>query len=985
MRFFLGSSIDLQLVDDQFYITVSGKQDSQQSPMISFAELMAIELQQGIVFDDFVINTERFQTRIQGLSHRKAVRLLDAIRHKSEDWLIKQFGHHDLTAFNFQQFIDQLINAQKYLSQQFIASHVATLPAVGALFSHPFFDKSLLQTPELNAIDLDSSSYQQLIDLQNPQSLLVAQRNQNFVKQEIDRVRSWLANLEAYPLTDEQLTAVVTDEDRNLLIASAGSGKSSTIVAKVVYLLKNNLAQPEEIALLAYNDEASQSLRQRLDCVLSTVLEEPVANRLKISTFHAFGLDVIFQNQGVKPRIVDFAQGGNGALIDFFDRNIWQLCQQDCQFQQDWLTYLALYKRPRPPLFSIDSLHKYYDYLMQIGGKYQQSKVGRKTKRRPVFECLNGIKVTSLEAQMIANWLILHQISFQYLKPVQVSSEHQALPADFYYPEIDSYHDHFAIDEQGRRPVFLEGYDDYLARKQNIVSTYQINHFVTTSADFNTGEVFNKLSAFLQEQGLQPQKLPIDTLQNLVLPHYDKFSDLSIFSSFLQHFKANGASLGDLELKVSQYIEHHGSVEDLETEEGQNIDTLRTQAFLNVFKPLYLGYQAYLNNQNAIDFNDQINQACLLMENRDWLHPFKYLLVDEFQDISQDRKRLIKALLDQKVDCKLFAVGDDWQSIYRFSGADIDIMTHFERHFGVTATNFLTKSFRCYQGIADVASAFVQTNPEQLKKTVTAHADIKADQVQIEGYSSQSEHNLKLMEILDKLNALAYKHQRVLSVFLLARYHRLKPNNLAYLQQRCLGLQISFKSIHASKGLEADYVILLNLASGTYGFPSTLSDDSLLNLVIPKIEHFEHAEERRLFYVALTRAKRGVFILSSSVDTSSFVTELIDMKRVKVCESLQKVDVCPKCEQGKMLERYGQYGVFWGCNLYPACDHTEKCFCPECETGTLVARESEHGKFYGCTNYPECDYIHERGKKKLRYYSGSSHTAPVASAFKRVK
>ena len=989
MHFFQSSSLSLNFFDEGFELR--SQSNTQTETTVMYSKLQDVTLQKGLIFDDFVINTQTFQSRIQGIRHAQSVEFFEQIQKHCHQWLINKAVNASLGNATLEELIERLFSQNLYLSQSVIRNFLQNYSDLGQILSHPFFDKALVDKPDfVKKTGINTDTLQTFLDLYDPNSEKVKQYNDAFVQDEILRVKPWLESLEAYPLTHEQMAAVVTEEDRNLLIASAGSGKSSTLVAKVVYLLKKQLAEPCEIALLAYNDEASQSIRQRL----INVLGESIAHQIQISTFHAFGLNVIFEKQGFKPRIVDFAQGGNRALIEFFDATIRQRLIQDCGFKQDWFEYLALYKKPRPPLFSIDSMHKYYDYLLQIGANYHQSKVGRKTVRRPVFECLNGLLVTSLEAQMIANWLILHQIDFQYLKPVELPGEQKALPADFYYPALDIYHDHFAINTQGDRPVFLENYDDFLTRKQNIVKTYDIPHFVTTSADFERGEIFNRLQSFFIDKGLKPKWMPLDRIESKLYANYSAFDDLSIFCSFLQHFKANGANIGDLDAKiewVSNSIHTDETAVESPDKSGFNpiadFDLLRTNAFLKIFKPLFAAYQENLNQQNAIDFNDQINQACLLLESREWRHGFIYLLVDEFQDISQDRKRLLKALLDQKPECKLLAVGDDWQSIYRFSGADIDIMTHFERHFGVTKTNYLTRTFRCYQGIADVAANFVQKNPEQLAKTVQSHANIQADQVQIEAYSSQSEHNEKLLALLDKLNGLAYKHQQVLNVYLLARYHRLKPNNLSYLQQRCLGLKIEFKTIHASKGLEADYVIMLNLESGTYGFPSTLSDDSILNLVIPQIEHFEHAEERRLFYVALTRAKRGAFLLSSSVDTSGFVSEIMEMEGVKASDSLRKLDICPKCGEGKMLERYGQYGIFWGCNLYPACDHTEKCYCPECEVGTLVAKESEHGKFYGCSTYPECDYIHERGKQKLKYYSlnASTKTSPAGSNFKRIK
>lgn len=954
-------SIELQ-TDEAFFQLLSN--DAKVS--VSYNDLFFIEIEQGLVYDSFTLHCRNELIRIQGLSHKRSKTFRERIVKHAQKWLLEQFMQTNFDGDHLQAQIQSILDSPIYLSQSHIRNHIAQWSQIGELLAHPYFDYRLLPHSLQDSLS-------KLEQLQQADSELLKQRNREFIDRELKNCRPWLANLEDYPLTDEQLTAVITDEDCNLLIASAGSGKSSTLVAKVVYLLRKELVRPHEIALLAYNDEASQSIRLRL----TKVLGETVSQQIQISTFHALGLEIIQQQNGFKPRVIDLAQGGNRNLMEFFVQAIETLSVDDSEFHQQWLEYLALYKKPRPPLFTIESQLQYYDYLLQIGARYQSNRQG---KRRPVFTTLNGIQVSSLESLMIANWLLLQGVSFQYLKPIELEDGKKALPADFYYPEIDLYHDHFALNSEGNRPKFLENYDNYLAQKQNLAKTYEFDHLVTTSADFENGEIFNRIKTILIEKGLELAPLSLDKQCELLRESFQPFIDLSVFCSFLQHFKANGANLAALDDKI-ELLQKREEIAD-----GFELDKLRTDAFVKVFKQLYRLYEKHLHDHQGIDFNDQINQACDVLENRQWLHPFKYLLVDEFQDISQDRKRLLKAILKQNPLCKLLAVGDDWQSIYRFSGADIDIMTHFERHFGVTAVNYLTRTFRCYQGIADIAANFVQANPEQLKKSVKAHADIDADQVIIEAYSSQTEHNQKLLSILDKLNRLGQKRQMQIQVFLLARYHRLKPENLPFLQQRFASLNLEFKSIHASKGLEADYVVLLNMESGTYGFPSTLSDDPLLHLVIPQFEHFEHAEERRLFYVALTRAKRGVFILSNSVDTSAFVNELVSMPGVKSSESLQKLDLCPKCQSGKMQERHGQYSIFWGCSNFPACDHREKCFCPKCGVGTLVARESEHGKFYGCSTYPECDYIHsrEQGGQKLKY-SEATGQMNTSSAFKRVK
>ena len=289
--------------------------------------------------------------------------------------------------------------------------------------------------------------------------------------------------------------------------------------------------------------------------------------------------------------------------------------------------------------------------------------------------------------------------------------------------------------------------------------------------------------------------------------------------------------------------------------------------------PIYDAYEKMLNDNCQIDFEDQIHQAAEILENREYLHPYKYILVDEFQDLSQDRKRLILSLLSQNEEVHLFGVGDDWQSIYRFSGADIDLMVNFSVHFGRSVETYLTKTYRSYQGIVDTASRFIMKNPDQISKSVTALNDIETCQVNIIKYENQQDSEIG--NLLDQLEKTAIDNNTRLTVFLLGRYNFLKPVNMAALKNRYDHIALSFKTIHASKGLEADYVIILNLEAGKFGFPSTIDDDPLLELVIPKPEHYPHAEERRLMYVAITRAKRGAFLLSNTRKPLIFSNELL--------------------------------------------------------------------------------------------------------------
>ncbi|MHA1974590.1 MAG: topoisomerase DNA-binding C4 zinc finger domain-containing protein [Candidatus Hodarchaeales archaeon] len=209
-------------------------------------------------------------------------------------------------------------------------------------------------------------------------------------------------------------------------------------------------------------------------------------------------------------------------------------------------------------------------------------------------------------------------------------------------------------------------------------------------------------------------------------------------------------------------------------------------------------------------------------------------------------------------------------------------------------------------------------------------------------------------------------------------------------------LKIEYYTIHSSKGKQADYIIILGLTSGKYSFPSQIEDDPVLNLVLSDKESISNAEERRLFYVALTRAKKHVYLLANRKTPSSFAVELEekDYKIEIIGESPKAGTHCPQCKTGVIVPKWSQNGQFYACNNYPYCKYiakrcpncgegflskkgfryicsNDRCstnleICPRCRDGYLVQR-SGRTKFLGCSNYPDCRYTESLSKSTRRY------------------
>lgn len=285
---------------------------------------------------------------------------------------------------------------------------------------------------------------------------------------------------------------------------------------------------------------------------------------------------------------------------------------------------------------------------------------------------------------------------------------------------------------------------------------------------------------------------------------------------------------------------------------------------VKLMAPLLKAWKTALKDENAVDFSGLIHQAINILDKGRFVSPWKHILVDEFQDISPQRASLLAALRRQNTQTTLFAVGDDWQAIYRFSGAQLSLTTAFNHYFGEGDCCALDTTYRFNSRIGEVANGFIQQNPHQLTKPLNSliAGDKKAVTLLAED---------KLDDLLDKMSGYVKREQRIL---LLARYHHLKPAALEKAATRWPHLQLDFMTIHASKGQQADYVIILGLQDGDDAFPASARESIMEQALLLQPEDFADAEERRLLYVALTRARLRVWLLFNKEQPSPFVDML---------------------------------------------------------------------------------------------------------------
>lgn len=881
---------------------------------IGSLDLLAVEVTRSLLWHTVEIRTSAKVETLTGLTAAAATRLRDDLLTFVNAHLARLIDHDREQLREVDRTIGPIVDARRqYLAQSDIARAIAAVPGNAArALSHPLFDAALIPAPV--RLHLPSS----LGLLTDPDAR--HRYNEDFVVHELEAFSAFFDGLGEYPLADEQRQACIRLEDANLLVASAGSGKSATMVGKVAYVLEKRLHDPGEILVLAFGKTAADELKMRIARQLGV---PPGELNCRVTTFHALGLHIIKEVEGRPPQMVNWAEKPAGEAR-FVDEIIKELVETDQEFRRLWIEILILFPKAHIPPAEFRTAEEYREYMADNNG------------RRPKdIATLAGVYVQSLEEQRIVNWLWMHMIEFEYERQTETSDEDGTprwLKPDFYYPASKTIHEHFAISADGTSP--FENYVEHARLKRAAYARLGADLFETTSAQASDGSLLDRLRAELVSRDISLDERPHEEMLKatapVVLAHYKK-----IIGVCIKHIRASGLTL-DMLLEKAKSLH----------------DPQRAERFARVVSQITDAYTRKLDEQRRIDFDSMIGDAVRLVETGRYRSPFSLILVDEFQDISDPRARLIKALKHQKPFTKLFAVGDDWQSIFRFTGSDITLFTQFEANFGASWQGRLECTYRCNQMLADTAAGFIQRNPAQLTKKVRSTRpaiprSIRA--IPVKAGKNKTAFSAACLQVLSRLDTFLGTNAGVwrqpgrdkLKVLILWRYNMLDPFGRD--PPEFANLAVDGLSFHRAKGLEADYTVLLDVSEGDYGVPSRIEDDELLNLVIPRPETFEYAEERRLFYVALTRASRGTFILYDHSRPSRYIAELCDIAGDDV--RFETVDgarlwQCPACVTGQLVDRVDEGGAtIVGCSRHPGCEHSRPTTPPSDATAGGIRPE----------------------------------------------
>lgn len=747
--------------------------------------------------------------------------------------------------------------------------------------------------------------------------------NKQFINRQLEQNHDYFDKvIGKYPLDNQQRNSIVKLEDNCLVIASAGSGKTSTIIAKAKYLVERRRIKPEKILLLTYTRKAAEELNDRIKI-----------SGLECGTFHGLAYKILSKVNNQVPSICE---------ASLPQAVFYRLIQRDKAFLKAINDYILNLQSLQKLEHDYDDAFSYFDDRKKYG-------------IQAMFPDMDGniVYTRSEEEKRLCTILTRLGISFMYEQPYEhetYTNEYRQYKPDFtLYWNIGKeqkhiYLEHFAVDNLGQVPKwFGEGRDggwhranrvylDGIAWKRQTHSQYGTVLIETTSADFHAGNVEQKLISQLEKYGVPIHRRTNEEIYNLLVNRNKKVEKtvFTLIMSFITLLKANEKSLDNL-------------IEETQKEDytNQNIVTVDERSYTilcNIMKPFLDKYQEALNARGEMDFTDCIIKATEICRKGLW-RKYEYILVDEFQDISVDRYKFLQALRTEMPLTKLFCVGDDWQSIFRFAGSDMSLFYEFEKYFGFTEQCKIETTYRFHQPLIDKSSEFIQKNPLQKPKTIkTPKGDILSTKLTFvicenkDDVLSQVENIVSTIPQSDTIMLMGRYNYDAYSV----GYRNEIGNNENSVSVQISGRKIRFLSVHSAKGLEADHVILINCNQGTYGFPSLIEDDPILDFVLSQSEPYPYAEERRLFYVALTRAKKMAYILYDQQRPSPFISEF--QPRLEEGDHL-----CPACLEGKVIilkrgvaSNGNPYTVYACSNNDAGCYYFERKFGEHEHPGILI-------------------------------------------------
>lgn len=667
------------------------------------------------------------------------------------------------------------------------------------------------------------------------------QLNQDYMRREQRRARAIFQDAQGRPLlTEEQAFAALSDDDRNLVVAGAGSGKTRVIDFKVRYLVHEKKIDPSRILLLSFSRKSAQDLVEKISVTVPGI---------EARTIHSFAL------QMARSRHRKLFDDRQKELESFIMKALVQTLSDNRLFKVFYDFYERFFTALKPMIFyeNIDELR---EDLRKLNAKLIETpdRFGE-VKARRGLRTLKGEYVRSIDERYIADFMYLHDIKYEYERPYPTDPGYEP---DFYLIDHDIYLEHFAITNDGRPPKYFKDPQKYMdgmrwkrelhaKQKTRLVETYSYLLNAQGTAEYLT-EVFKK-----NKIDLKADSSSLDLYQKISR----EFG--RVFVKFYQMFKLSGLTVGEIKHRypLPRYL-----------------------LFLEVFERFLEHYNRLVQQENKMDFNDMIIDAIKKYQAGTG-RSYDYIIVDEFQDTSNLALRLLDQVFADNPQASFLSVGDDWQSIYGFNGSDVMILSDYADRYQGVSLQPLNANFRSHPKVVELGKQFISKNKSQIQKDVRSGC---------ESFDSSDVGFLTLAGLRAKIETIPAKE----SILILYRYNEDGPiiasefldmfeldRSRKPLKRLKCPRPISMMTIHASKGLEAQHVFIVFPEGGRRKFPSEMEDHFVFEMLKSKAETYPFAEERRLMYVAITRARQNVYFVSPSDDPNSIfwdeLKELVEL------------------------------------------------------------------------------------------------------------
>ena len=860
---------------------------------------------------------------------------------------------------------------------------------------------------------------------------IIEKHNSNFIEKQMKTHQSYFDNINGKSLDDNQRIAVLTDDDSNQIVAGAGTGKTLTIQAKVKYLIEKENINPEDILCISFSNSARDDLADKLNSTIDVPVE--------VRTFHSLGYSILGRNDEYKEvpdyevkNFIDdyfkklFFENPNllKDIIKFFCYyfNIIYLNETDLKLEtiKSRLTRLDEYDEFLKEYLEVASVQRNREYMnnipeLVVANYLFAHNIAYEHGNQALFKDKNYDKYLSKYSSYLFDELsdeIPDKIKLEFI--TEFDNEFACEKLDFYpsffLPNDDIYidlvsqvHDWKTTldDDNAKKKI-----NDCLEKRKSLNKSYKTKILTIFDYGDDIDNLLNEVSEHLLENNVNIPDVDYEKLYDLLilqdnLLEYRSF--INTVNQFINLFKGNAKNIDYDGNDISSSMFESYFAENNENYSGSI--QKRNKLYLTMIKKVYDVYRDFFKENDYIDFNDMINDAVIKLRNGAQIPNYKYVIVDEYQDTSFTRYSLLKEI-QNVTGAKVVVVGDDWQSIYGFTGCNVNLFSHFDEYFEHPKMVKINVTRRNSQRLIDVVGEFVSLNHNQIPKKLLSEKIENEKPIKIFEYNSRAEEVLALINILNKIS----EEKSDAEVLILGRNNRdvyeisckqifettpfkdytridysLKPN-----------LDITFRTVHKSKGLQADYVVVLNLNNQINGFPNKIVNDVILDFVTDKEdEGIKYPEERRLFYVALTRTQNDVYLFSKSARPSYFVNEIKSKKGVELLNFTfsnddiirinhlleKKYDViatnnkCPKCDVGQINlilnnekgTSYFKCSNFCGWNGGPyhnsdfrgdtqrQLSHVKYSqVCSKCNHMLIVKKSSAKKYFLGCNTWPEC-------------------------------